>query len=726
MKIKKYLFVALIPVIIGIIFAYIFYLKTEQEAFELIIDIRKITLEQIANSITAQFKFIHYDLQDLSQRDAIIDLSEVGKKEIDLYYKTHDSIFVSLTRIDKDGFIAYSAPNKTVAGMYVGDQIHNRRVLDEHIPIVSDVFTAVQGFKTLVFAYPVFNNGVFDGTISILLPISRLGDLILRTTNLPEYGHSFILTERGVEIYCTFNEKHIGKDVYTNSERSDLFLESVGKMLKGETGMGYYWGVESGPDSIPTKKWIVYKAIPIQNTFWSLGLVTTEGEILGKMRDIRTNLIIIITVSIFAFVGLIILYFRISNKADKELRRQEQKYRMVTEQSGHIVYAYDLATSTISWSGAIEEVLGYTEKEFKTFDVRKWDDKIHPADKEYFYSAIKEGRESKTGYKIEYRIKDKNGDYVYVEDIGILDEEEGTGVPKCFGTVKNITERKTAEAALHLHKVELEKLVEERTQKLEEVNRELEKDIKKRKETESELIIAKEKAEVSDKVKSEFLAQVSHEIRTPINTLLSFTGLIRDELSDKVEDDLKEGFGIIAASGRRIIRTIDLILNMSELQTKTYEPNNTTFNLMKDILIDLLEEFKIHTDKKGLKLNLSNDSDPSKLIFHKDRYSVSQIFVNLIDNAIKYTEKGEIKVSVYTNSNSNLCVDVSDTGIGISEEYLPALFDSFSQEEQGYTRKFEGTGLGLALVKNYCEINNASIQVESKKGAGSTFRIVFN
>lgn len=254
----------------------------------------------------------------------------------------------------------------------------------------------------------------------------------------------------------------------------------------------------------------------------------------------------------------------------------------------------------------------------------------------------------------------------------------------------------------------------------------LEEDIKKRKETENELIIAKEKAEASDRLKSEFLAQVSHEIRTPINTILSISSLIGDELSAKVSDDLKEGFGIMAIAGQRIIRTIDLILNMSELQTQTYDPRKTKFNLIDDILTPLVEEFQIHAGTKKLKLELVTSLDKSKAIIKKDRYSISQIFINLVDNAIKYTLKGGIKINVYLNTNNKLCVEVSDTGIGIAEEYLPVLFDSFSQEEQGYSRRFEGTGLGLALVKNYCEINDAEIEVKSSKGAGSTFRAIFN
>ena len=109
-----------------------------------------------------------------------------------------------------------------------------------------------------------------------------------------------------------------------------------------------------------------------------------------------------------------------------------------------------------------------------------------------------------------------------------------------------------------------------------------------------------------------------------------------------------------------------------------------------------------------------------------DEYSVNQIFNNLIDNAIKYTKAGTVEIKIYNNPHGFLCVDISDTGIGISKQYHKRLFEPFTQEQQGYTRQYEGSGLGLALVKKYCEINEASVELESKKDKGSRFTITFS
>lgn len=247
-------------------------------------------------------------------------------------------------------------------------------------------------------------------------------------------------------------------------------------------------------------------------------------------------------------------------------------------------------------------------------------------------------------------------------------------------------------------------------------------DITKRKSMEDELIFAKEKAIMSDKLKSEFLAQMSHEIRSPINVLLSFMGLIRSEVETNMTPELHESFNVMEGAGRRIIRTIDLILNMSELQTASYDFKPKKINIYSEIIDPVYLEYQHIAEKKNLGFSILNEANNAEVFV--DEYSVTQIFANIFDNALKYTEQGEIKV-VLKNSHGKLSVEVSDTGIGISEEYQQNLFKPFIQEEQGYTRKFEGNGLGLALVKKYCELNSIDISVKSKKGKGSTFRLDF-
>lgn len=227
----------------------------------------------------------------------------------------------------------------------------------------------------------------------------------------------------------------------------------------------------------------------------------------------------------------------------------------------------------------------------------------------------------------------------------------------------------------------------------------------------------------ADKLKTEFLAQMSHEIRSPINIILSFSALLKSEVEDYLDDDMREGFTSIANAGRRIIRTIDLILNMSEIQTGIYDYRPEEINLYDDIFTKLHLEYSQKARSKNLDFNIVSPSEAP--LIYADTYTVTQIFVNLIDNAIKYTSKGFIKI-VIMNDNNHVIVEVIDSGQGIHPNYIPNLYKTFTQEEQGYTRKYEGNGLGLALVKKYVELNKAEIAVESEKGRGTKFTVTFN
>ena len=248
-------------------------------------------------------------------------------------------------------------------------------------------------------------------------------------------------------------------------------------------------------------------------------------------------------------------------------------------------------------------------------------------------------------------------------------------------------------------------------------------DLTERKDAEEKMRIAKELAEQSDKLKTEFLAQMSHEIRTPINIITSNVNFISEELGDKIDPADKDCFESIDLASRRIIRTVDLILNMSELQTGIYKPLLSKVDIDSQVLKKLYNEYQRMAKQKGIDFIYKCEVKESEII--SDEYCVIQIFANLIDNAIKYTKKGKVEVLLTKNKDGNIVVEVKDTGIGMSKEFLPKLFEPFTQEEQGYTRSFEGNGLGLALVKKYCDVNNASIEVESEKGVGTTFRVIF-
>lgn len=247
-------------------------------------------------------------------------------------------------------------------------------------------------------------------------------------------------------------------------------------------------------------------------------------------------------------------------------------------------------------------------------------------------------------------------------------------------------------------------------------------EITERKLVEEELVKSKKEAEKSDRLKSDFLTQISHEIRTPVNTLLSFGTLIKEELSTSLSEDLKDCFGHMDKAGKRIIRTIDLLVKMSELHTDNYEPEFNTHNLF-DVIDELLKLYQPAAIEKDLDLEFIKAVDSADIVF--DYLTMFDVFSNIIDNAIKYTSDGSIKIYIKRTIMNKLSVTIIDTGMGISEKYINNIFQPFSQETSGYTRKFDGNGLGLALVKEYCELNNSDIFVSSEKDSGSNFTVIF-
>lgn len=247
----------------------------------------------------------------------------------------------------------------------------------------------------------------------------------------------------------------------------------------------------------------------------------------------------------------------------------------------------------------------------------------------------------------------------------------------------------------------------------------LHKDISEVKLAQEEIKIARDAAEEANRLKNAFLANLSHEIRTPLNAILGFSDLIADIVSDKLDESDKVLLNNFKLGSKRLFRTLTQILELSQIDTGNYqiviEPLNLKYEIQK-----VIDEYIDEAKSKNIDININLDEN--HLIVLADKPALNRILSNLIENAIKFTNKGYIKIETYPNKNQNiLFCSIKDTGIGISEEYLDHIFEPFSQEEDGFNRPFEGSGLGLALTKKYINLINSSITVDSVKGVGSTF-----
>ncbi|HKL18360.1 MAG TPA: ATP-binding protein, partial [Halalkalibaculum sp.] len=269
-------------------------------------------------------------------------------------------------------------------------------------------------------------------------------------------------------------------------------------------------------------------------------------------------------------------------------------------------------------------------------------------------------------------------------------------------------------------------LAEERTEELLEQTQELNDELVQKKsqleENVKKLEEAKKKVEEGSKAKTEFLSTMSHEIRTPMNAIIGMTNLLA---KDNPREDQLEQLEILDFSAKTLLSLINDVLDFSKIESGKIEFEDLDFDLPY-LLKGIIESFRFNTQKKGISLKLQVEDDVPEVLLG-DSARLTQILNNLVSNAVKFTDEGEVKIGVKkTHQDDNkvsLQFYVSDTGVGISKDKQEKIFESFTQERTDTSRIFGGTGLGLTISKKLVDLQGGSIRVESTKGEGSTFYV---
>ncbi len=254
----------------------------------------------------------------------------------------------------------------------------------------------------------------------------------------------------------------------------------------------------------------------------------------------------------------------------------------------------------------------------------------------------------------------------------------------------------------------------------EEKNKELFQNAKMIRLQNEQINLAKEKAEESNRLKSAFLSNMSHEIRTPMNAVLGFTEILKStELNSKQKEYIK----IIETSGKHLLNLINDIIDISKLESNQIRINETkcSINYLLDELKDFFTLDLIRKNKENVKIIMNKGFNEAQDRIYTDNLRLRQILINLISNAVKFTDKGKIEISYTLNQNSMLLFSVKDTGIGIQENELNMIFERFRQSDETTENKYGGTGLGLAIAKACANLLNGDIWAESRKNQGSVF-----
>jgi len=295
----------------------------------------------------------------------------------------------------------------------------------------------------------------------------------------------------------------------------------------------------------------------------------------------------------------------------------------------------------------------------------------------------------------------KSGDLIW-EETSISPIFSETGEITHFVAVKeDVTERKKIEQQLELHQAHLEDVVLQRT---------------------AELSAALEAAKLADRSKDEFLANITHELRTPLSAVIGFSSLARPFCTDARQRDYLDK---VSSAGKTLSGIIDDLLDLSKIVAGRMEFEASPFSL-RQLVVRSSSVISYQAEEKGLELGQHVDDDvPDVLV--GDSLRVEQILLNLLSNAVKFTSAGrvELRVGVHAREERRLClnIEVEDTGIGMRDEEIALLFKPFSQADASMTRKFGGTGLGLAICKRLAELMDGDISVSSREGLGTTFQV---
>ncbi len=364
-----------------------------------------------------------------------------------------------------------------------------------------------------------------------------------------------------------------------------------------------------------------------------------------------------------------------------------------------------IATGEEEWSPHLRNIYGVSEGEKPSFDTFK--SCVHTEDLPYVLKAQEAGLKAKKPFSTEYRVVHKSGNVRQVVcyiDPKLDDSGELTAVAGIVLDVTNL--RKT------------QKELNRSMQKLHDANMSLENTVEQRT---RELVVAKENAEQASQAKSEFLASMSHEIRTPMTGVIGFAEML---LEDNIPDDSRIKVKRIIEATKSLLSIINDILDMSKMDAGKMELETLNFTLpqlLKNV-VSLFDEKVAQSNDLTIITSIDTrlpdniKSDPTRL---------RQILVNLVGNAVKFTEKGEIRINVSLkdekSGSQKLRFVIEDDGIGMDEGTLSAIFTEFSQADASISRKYQGTGLGLAICKKLVALCDGEIGVSSRLGEGSKF-----
>ncbi len=665
-----------------------------------------IIAKQAAKGIKSFFEYYLRMLNHFSQNEDIVVMNDNGKSLMASFYDIHSDVISAVTRVNRDGRIAYTIPfNKAAINADISKQKHMQVILRDHTPVISDVFKAVQGYLAVAYHVPIFFNNTFQGTLAILIPFSEISEEYLGNIRIGEEGYAWVISKGGIEL---FNPKssHVGRSVFESYKKSASMIRMFDEMVAGKQGNTTYEDhASSGIKEPDTRKHAVYLPIFLANTFWSIVVATPEKEVLSTMKGFRNKFLMITT--LLMIVGVVFSYFLIKawailkeetkrKSAEAALSKSEQKYRLLADNVIDMIWTLNIKDQRITYiSPAVKKIRGFTPEEVMS---QSLEEILTPDSRERVMRVLAEELDSNgdsdpdRSVIMEIEQFKKDGGTVWTEIMASFVRDEQNNPIEVLGVARDITERMLTQKAL----------------------RESEEKLARSKKMESLGLLA---------------GGVAHDLNNVLSGIVSYPDLLLMDLP--ADSKLKKPIETIQESGKRAAAIVqDLLtvargvaiakqaLNINELvDTYLHSPESQK-------LKQFYPEIEVKTRlEKGLFNILGSDVHISKMLMNLVSNAAEAIggggtiTIATMNRYVDQPIKGYNEVSI----GEYVVLSVSDDGPGIFADDLERIFEPF------YTKKVmgrSGTGLGLAVVWNIVVDHKGYIDVETGRD-GTVFELYF-
>ncbi|HEY7774537.1 MAG TPA: response regulator [Marinagarivorans sp.] len=661
----------ILPILVGIVactlslLLYSLVSQQNRQAQEQMLDVYA---HSLANDIVKDLDHRARSLKRLTDRWSIHRGLSQEEFEADALNMVNDEPgYHAIEWVDENLIIRWAVPlegNQSIIGLNLSDEPKRKASLEKAykhaITTVTDPLPLAQGGTGILMYLPILSNGTFEGfVVAVFKTEVWLQRVIDRSLESKQLKKN--------NVHITF----ANLDVYGHAATEPGRL--VSRVAKTIYGRELSVSVSATNNSIN-----------VSSSHMPIMLVST-GLIFSAL-----------------LAGIAYLLQRTSlhvvriKKSKHELQKEKQRLASIIKGINAGTWEWNLQTGEATVNETWAELIGYPLAQLQPISMDTWEQLIHPEDYPVCQERLQAHIDGKVAlYDVEVRMRHKSGEWVWLQDTGQIITYSKDGRPlMMYGTHTDITASKRTAYELLM------------------TNHELQKTLTKANTMATEAAIA-------NKAKSEFLASMSHEIRTPMNGIIGMLSLLmREQLNEK-----QEHFATLAlSSAKSLLTLINDILDFSKIEAGKMELEAISFDIHK-FFSETTAPLALRAQEKGLELVVDYSGLPRcKIIGDPGR--LRQIIINLVGNAVKFTETGFIKICptlTITGEQAELKCSVIDSGIGIAENKLASLFESFTQVDASTTRKYGGTGLGLAICHKLCHLMNGRIAVASNIGQGSNF-----